>query len=241
MAPGSSTMYKFAHHNYVLIVLERLRSDFLSGLSVCFGGGTLLALLYGEYRCSKDIDFMCPVGEDYRCLRSEIFDKQYDALFASTEGLTLPRDIKADQYGIRFAAGVKDTWIKCEIIAESRIKLEPPAYYTGIPVPCLSPEDSFTEKLLANADRWADRAVESRDLIDLAMLRLHSKIPESSILKAEAAYPVLKPLEKAIHMFLADRKYRTSCFESLQIREKERIMSGLELLASDLGLGLPGE
>lgn len=232
-------MYKFAHHNHVHTVLEKLRSDFFSDISACFGGGTLLALLYGEYRCSKGIDFMCPVGESYRCLRSELFEKSYNALFASTEGLLLPRDIKSDQYGVRFVVGVEDTWIKCEIIAESRIKFETPVYHKGIPVPCLSLEDSFAEKLLANADRWADRAVESRDLIDLAILRLQSKIPENAILKAEAAYPVLRPLGKAIHMFQEDRSYRASCFESLQIREKERVMSGIELLSADLGMSSP--
>lgn len=229
-------MYKFPHHNHVITLLGRFRRDFLSGISACFGGGTLLTLLYGEYRCSKDIDFICPVGDGYRSLRSEIFEKQYNALFTCTEGISLPRDIKADQYGVRFVAGIDDTWIKCEIIAESRITLEPPAFHAGIPVPCLSLNDSFTEKLLANADRWGDRSVESRDLIDLSVLRLQSPIPKSSIDKAETAYPVIKPLEKSIRMFQEDHTYRASCFSSLQIAEKEPIIHGIDLLASDFGL-----
>jgi hypothetical protein len=35
----------------------------------------------------------------------------------------------------------------------------------------LAPVDLAAEKLLANADRWADDAVFSRDVIDLAMHR----------------------------------------------------------------------
>jgi hypothetical protein len=49
--------------------------------------------------------------------------------------------------------------------------------------------DQFAEKLLANADRWYDRAVAYRDAIDLGYLvRANGSIPPRAIAKAEAAY-----------------------------------------------------
>jgi len=114
--------------------------------------------------------------------------------------------------------------------------LQKAEYHDWSDVPCLSFADSFSEKLLSNSDRWADRAVKSKDLIDLSMLRLQSEIPETSVRKAESAYPVMKPLEKSVRIFQSEPDYRTNCFSSLQIQNKAKILDGLDLLASDFGI-----
>ena len=62
-------------------------------------------------------------------MRSEIYDKNYKAVFKDFSNITLPREIRADQYGVRFAVMVEDIPIKFEIIAEGRISLESPEYY----------------------------------------------------------------------------------------------------------------
>lgn len=41
--------------NHVITLLSRFRRDFLSGISARFGGGTILTLLYGEYRAVKTL------------------------------------------------------------------------------------------------------------------------------------------------------------------------------------------
>lgn len=107
-------MFELDHHRKILTILNALDSDFFRAINACFGGGTLLALLYGEYRWSKDIDFICPVGEGYRKLRSDLADRGYDALFKDTSSINLPREFKADQYGVRFAVQVEATLIKFE-------------------------------------------------------------------------------------------------------------------------------
>lgn len=236
MILGLSAMFKLDHHNKVITILESLRSDFFNEISAYFGGGTLLTLLYGEYRWSKDIDFLCPVGDGYRMLRSEIYDKNYKAVFNEFSNITLPREIKADQYGVRFVVRVENIPIKFEIVAEARISFQPAEYHKWSDVPCLSFADSCSEKLLSNSDRWADRSVESKDLIDLSMLRLQSEIPDISIKKAESAYPVIKPLEKSIRTFQSEPDYRAVCFSSLQVRDRAKVIDGLDLLASDLGI-----
>ncbi len=229
-------MFELDHHKKVITVLNAIRADFFIEISAYFGGGTLLTLSCGEYRQSKDIDFICPIGEGYRMLRSEIYDRNYQAVFKDFSGISLPREIKADQYGVRFPVMVENILIKFEIVAEARISLEPPEFQTWSDVPCLSFTDACAEKLLSNADRWADRASEARDLIDLSMLRLQSELPEYSFEKAESAYPVIKPLQKAIRVFQAEPAYRNACFSSLQVKNRAEIINGLDLLASDFGI-----
>ena len=63
--------------------------------------------------------------------------------------------------------------IKFEIVLEARIELATPAAAdTLCGVATLTPRDMVTSKLLANADRWADESVFSRDLIDRAVQKL---------------------------------------------------------------------
>ena len=93
-------------------------------------------------------------------------------------------------------------------------------------------------KLLANSDRYADDSVEARDLIDLAILRLQSPIPQSSIDKAEKAYEVIRPLKKAIQRFQERPDYRQKCFQGLLVDEAQisKVIDGIDLLSIDLGL-----
>ena len=229
-------MFNRDFHEKILTVLSHLNPSFFRECRAYFGGGTLVSLRHGEYRLSKDIDFICPVGEGYRLLRQEVADRGYNSIFARLDNITLPREIQADRYGVRFPVVVDKTPIKLEIVIEDRIQLGQPDYPSWSPVPCLNEIDSFAEKLLANADRWSDASIESRDLIDLAAQRLGSPIPKEAIDKAEKAYPVLDPLRKAIRNFQQNPRYRERCFSSLGIQTPSAIVDGLDLLASDLSL-----
>jgi len=231
-----ATMFELDHHQKVITILKALRSDFFTEISAYFGGGTFLTLLYDEYRRSKDIGFICPVGDGYRMLRSEIYDKDYDAMFKNFSDITFPEEIKTDQYGVRFVVKAEGIPIKFKIMAEARISLQPAEFHSWPEVPCLSFTDSCAEKLLSNADRWADRAMESRDLIDLSVLRLQSEIPKHSVEKAESAYPVIKPLKKSVRFFQTNPGYRKTCFSSLQVKNRAKVIDGLDLLASDFGI-----
>lgn len=229
-------MFERELHQKILIVLNHLNADFLANCCAYFGGGTLVSLRHGEHRLSKDIDFMCAIGEGYRRLRQGVLYRGYEAIFTDLEGIDLPREIQADQYGIRFPVIVDGMPIKLEIIVEGYIKFEQPDYPSWSPVPCLHETDSFAEKLLANADRWPDGRKDSRDLIDLAVQRLASTIPELAIAKAENAYPVIEPLKRAIRNFQQKPDYREECFSSLMVNAPETIIDGLDLLASDFGI-----
>ncbi len=147
---------KLDYHQNIITILQSLNTEvFLNGCAY-FGGGTLLTLEFGEYRLSKDIDFICPIATSgYKYLRSLIFDHGYKVLFNDLNNIKIGRN-NNDQYGIRMMIEVNNIIIKMEIIAESRFTLESPRYLPWFPVGCLSLNDCFTAKLLANSDRYSD-------------------------------------------------------------------------------------
>lgn len=230
--------FKLEHHNKILAILDSFNPEVLKAGLAYFGGGTLLALDFEEYRWSKDIDFISSVtSSGYKYIRTVVFDSGYEALFRDLSRIRIGRGT-TDQYGIRMIVLIDDIPIKTEIIAEVRFELDPPRYPQWSPVACLSLNDCFTAKLLANSDRFMDDSVESRDLIDLAVLRLHASIPKVALKKAEQAYEVVRQLEKAVQRFQARPDYRQECFETLQIDRSQipKIIDGIDLLARDLNL-----
>lgn len=231
---GEGGMFQQAQHQQILRILSHLNADLLEDCQVYFGGGTLLALKYGEYRLSKDIDFLCSSQEGYRQLREAIFKEQYRRLFKTQTGLEFPREIQANRYGVRFPVRVEQQTIRVEIVSEGRIELDEPERLDWCPVACLNPMDVAAEKLLANSDRWNDTSVLSRDLIDLAMLRSQGEIPGAAFDKAEAAYPVVEPLRRSLNWFLEKPDYQTRCYKALQVRSRPKLEQGLAKLRQDL-------
>ena len=75
-------------------------------------------------------------------------------------------------------------------------------------------------------------------LNDLAVLRLQSPIPQSSIDKAEKAYDGILPLKKAIERFQERPDFRQKCFQGLQVDAAQipKIIDGVDLLSTDLSL-----
>ncbi len=232
-------MFRKPVHQQILQILQALNATVLETCGAYFGGGTQLVLEFGEYRQSQDIDFLCPFGSGYSQLRRALFDCGYDALFIDRVGLQFPRDIRADQYGIRFPIQTQVGLIRFEIIAEGRISFEPPQHLDWCPVACLSRVDAIAEKLLANSDRWADSSTFARDLIDLSLLRVQAPFPPTAITKAEAAYPVIAPLRQALSNFQSHPGLRDRAFAHLQIDHPGLILQGLNLLTIDY-LDAPG-
>ncbi len=233
-------IFRSAHHNKILTILNSLDAEILKKGSASKVGRTLLALDFEEYRWSRDVDFICSVSSSgYKYLRNVVFDSGYQGLFRDLSKINIGRGT-TDQYGIRMVVLVDDEPIKTEIIAEVRFELDLPRYPKWSPVACLSLSDCFTSKLLANSDRFADESVESRDLIDLAVLRLQSIIPPEAVKKAEKAYEVMRPLKRAIQSFQERPEYRRQCFASLQIEKQQvpKIIDGIDLLAKDVNLAV---
>ncbi len=167
-------------------LLDSLNAALLAQTRCYFGGGTAIVLLLGEYRESVDVDLLCADADGYRELRNMVNEHSLGDLVG--QPWPLPRGVRADRYGIRTFCLVEGTPIKLEIVREDRIQLDGQTVAAWRP-PTLSRIDMFAEKLLANADRWADRSTASRDAIDLAMMVHHwGPIPEEAWAKARQAY-----------------------------------------------------
>jgi hypothetical protein len=238
-------MFSYPLHNHVLTILRLLKADFLESCGVLFGGGTLLALHYGEYRLSRDIDFLCSYGTNFSQLRSAIYDEGVNALFQPhwERALQIPRELRTDRDAVRCAVAIADAILKFEIVAEGRISLESPIYPDWSPVPCLSVVDQIAEKLLANGDRWADASTDSRDLVDLAILKVrtgHSAAGRAdwsrAIAKAESAYRSVDPLKRAILNFQSKPEYRDRCYDRLRVQSPNQVVDGLDQLAAQFDL-----
>ena len=195
--------FKRLHHQFIAQVLHALDGPLLRESQCLFGGGTAMALRFGEYRESVDIDFMVSDVQRYRDLRHRLAGPSgIQALLRDTAApLIQRREIRSDQYGIRTMLQVADQPIKFEIVLEGRITLDTPRVIDALcGVATLTPLDMLTTKLLANSDRWNDDGVFNRDVIDLAMMAPSLPLLRKAVAKAEHAYgsSIGQDLDKAI-------------------------------------------
>lgn len=163
-------MFSRGHHQRIGSLLEALDKDLLRDASCYFGGGTAIALRFGEFRESMNVDFLDSSTSGYREIRELVKTSGFDAL--AVREIPVVREPVADQYGIRAVLEVSGVPIKFEIVLEGRFSFDAPGPGDAIcGITTLSLLDAAVSKLLANSDRCSDTAVFSRDLIDLAMMQ----------------------------------------------------------------------
>lgn len=212
------------HHRRIAQVLAGLNAALLREHRCYFGGGTAIALRFGEYRESVDIDFLVSDLDSYRGLRQVLTGPLgWAALNRETAKPDIrSREVRADQYGIRTVVQAEaQIPIKFEIVFEARIALEIPGARDDVcGVASLTPLDMAATKLLANSDRWADDAVFSRDLIDLAMMQPALPLLRAAVKKAHQAYggAVLRDLAKAIDYLQVRDGRLERCISALAIK-----------------------
>lgn len=213
-------MFERPHHQSIATILNALNGKLLKEHRCLFGGGTVIALRFGEYRESVDIDFLLSDVTHYRSLRQLLTGAGgiKSILLPGHPTLVQLRDIRADQYGIRTMLMVADQPIKFEIILEGRIALaEPKVTDVVCGVPTLTILDMVTSKLLANSDRWSDDGVFSRDLIDLAMIQPGLTLLRQAIAKAEGTYgqAIRIDLEKSIDRLQHRHGWLERCMQTM--------------------------
>lgn len=217
------------HHQFIAQILYALDGPMLREANCLFGGGTVIALRYGEYRESVDIDFLVSDIQSYRGLRQKLTGPTgIKAIMRDTAApLTQVRDIRADQYGIRTMLRVAEQPIKFEIILEGRIELEKPGAGDEIcAVATLTRLDMLTSKLLANSDRWNDDGVFNRDLIDLAMMLPSLPMLRKAVAKAEQAYgqSICQDLDKAINRLQTRHDWMDRCMKALAMNIPKAVL-----------------
>jgi hypothetical protein len=214
-------LFERAHHRRIAALLRALDADLLAAHACWFGGGTAMALRYGEYRESVDIDFLVSETKGYRALRERLTGPAgVQAIARPGALLEASREMRVDQYGIRTLLRTEGVDVKFEIVSEGRIALQVPGEGDRVcGVATLTPLDMAASKLLANSDRWGDDAVMSRDLIDLAMMQPDAALLRQAVAKAKTAYgnSVAADLDKAIEALRARPRRLDRSMEALQI------------------------
>jgi len=214
-------LFKRKHHQSIANVLQQLNHHLLKKHCCYFGGGTAIALLQDEYRESVDIDFLVSDLGHYRELRQLLTGSDGIRSIANKDSeLVLAREIRADQYGIRAIIHSGDSKIKFEIVLEGRISFENPGPKDQIgSITTLTRLDLVASKLLANSDRWNDRAVFSRDIIDLVMLDPSKDELVNALAKAYTAYgeSIHRDLRKAIDSLLSNEGRLEESMRMLQM------------------------
>ncbi len=202
-------------------MLQALDGLLLSSHGCLFGGGTAIALHHGEYRESVDMDFLVSHLPGYRALRQMLTGAQsLEPITRPGAALELARELRADQYGLRTLVKIDGVAIKLEIVHEARITLDAPGAADALcGVPTLTPLDMAASKLLANSDRWADDAVHSRDLIDLAMMQPSRALLQRATVKAAGAYgqSIEADLAKAIGRLRERPQRLEACRQALRM------------------------
>lgn len=209
------------HHRRIASLLGALDTALLVQHGCLFAGGTAMALRYGEYRESVDIDFLVSSLAGYRAVRELLTGPLgVQAIAAPGAQLVAAREVRADQYGLRTALLAESVAIKFEIVLEARIALAPPRADDRIcGVACLTPLDMLACKLLANSDRWADDSVFSRDLLDLAMAQPSKPLLRRAADKARLAYgdAIERDVRKAIAAIQTGEGRLARCLAAMQI------------------------
>jgi hypothetical protein len=219
-------------HGAVVALLRRFDRAFLDRCGCLFGGGTRIVLELGEYRESRDVDFLCASREGYRLLRESVAERSLGSL--ATRALPLAREVRADQYGIRTWLDADGLLVKFEILREARIGLSG-SVVAGVPVTCLDPAHAFAEKFLANADRGLDASTLSRDVVDLAFMI--EGWPATAVARgfavAQEAYgaEVGRKLTAATARLREDKSWRRRVIDGLAIEDTKTLASGLARLA----------
>ena len=215
-------MFEREHHRRIALVLQALDPAVLATHHCLFGGGTAIALRYGEFRESVDIDFLVADADGYRALRQLLGGAAGLAPLARPGlELELAREVRTDQYGIRTVVRTEGVGIKFEIVREAPITLEAPGPQDAVcGVATLTPLDLAASKLLANADRWGDDSVFSRDLIDLAMMAPSPALLAQARDKAERAYgsSVRESVHKAVEALRRRTGRLDECLKALRVQ-----------------------
>jgi hypothetical protein len=226
----STREFRRPHHRAIAQVLRAFDPDFLAESGCFFGGGTQLAMTLGEYRESRDVDFLCSQRSGIRTLREEVTNRSLGRVLRSP--VELARDVRTDRDGIRTFFVVDGVRLKFEIVFEGRIDLAGDVD-PRLGVPTLRPDYAVAEKLLANADRGLDESTLACDLIDLAFAaaKLGRETFDKGFALAESTYgaAVRRYLVASLDAFKA-RARASQCAKSLAVDDTATMRKGLRAL-----------
>jgi len=222
-------MFERPHHQRIARLLERLDAGVMREHDCWFGGGTAIALRYGEYRESRDVDFLISDADAFRRMRARVREGGLGALVRGGEAVPETANVpRIDADGIRTWVVQDGIEIKFEIVREGRIAFEMPGRRDEVcGLPSLAPLDLAASKMLANVDRGLDDDTFNRDLIDLAMMRATRAVLAAALAKSAAAYgePVIRDyVLRATNRFRDRPGWLARCLRTMAMPQPEAVV-----------------
>lgn len=218
-------------HRMILEVFEAMDPDFLLDAECYFAGGGPIAMMCGEFRESRRMDFLCASRAGFRKVREAVSESSLGGLMRRQ--LPLARELRADRGGISAFFRMRQAPLKLAIALESRVDLKG-HLDGGLGVPVLDLESLAAEKLMANADRGLDESTRMRDLIDLAFLaeRFGLEAIEAGMRLAEPAYGSIlaRHLDLVLRKLEEQRGLLALNAESIGVTGREPLRRGLAQL-----------
>lgn len=210
-------MFKRPHHQRIDRILNELNGDLLRDHQCYFGGGTALALRYGEYRESSDIDLLVSDRVRFLELRSMV---KRDGLLALGLREACSRVTTINSGAVRGFVAVDGIDIKFEIVHEDSVAFAEPSFDDRISgITHLIRTDALACKLNANSTRGVDTRLNLRDVLDITMMQPTA----TEFLTAEKSLPrfchdsVRKAFDSRTEELIADTRLLRECMRALSM------------------------
>jgi hypothetical protein len=211
-------LFKRERHAAIALLLDAIDADVLVDAQCYLWGGAALAMPFGEWRETTNIDLVIADGCGYRELRQSISERGIRSMFHTP--IVVSREPVTDQYGIQAVLESTVGPVRLKISYETRMPLERPSVSDNVcGVRALTVADLVASKLLAIDDRWQGPTNYSRDLIDLAVLKANRTDWISGHSKARGTYgdAVDDSLRRAVEFALYEPGWLDLCVHQMKM------------------------
>jgi hypothetical protein len=211
-------LFERKRHAAIAQLLDSIDADVLVDAQCYLWGGAALAMPFGEWRETTNIDLVVASGYGYRELRQGISERGIPSMFRTP--VVVSREPVTDHYGIQAVLESTAGPVRLRMSYDTRMPLTRPSVSNNVcGVRALTVADLVASKLLAIDDRWQGSASYSRDLIDLAELKANRTDWISGHSKALRIYggTVDDSLRRAVDFTLSEPGWLDLCARQLRM------------------------
>jgi hypothetical protein len=233
-------LFKRPHHNQLASALLCLDTDMLAKSGCYYGGGTAIAMAFGEKRTSFDIDFLA-TNDSMSLLKDRISKNGLASIFK--------RDVKAisepvlGRYMIKGLVQIDGGKpLKLEIMEENSSHLiGVQGLIEALPnIVTVNKPMMIAQKIMAAMDRGLEKEFNHRDFWDLCVLANNSSkkdFKQAEEIISEVGYTPFSA-NSFSKIQKEAKKDMQSDFDFLEISDKAYMLKGDKKLSSLLGLNM---
>lgn len=161
----------------MLNIIKAFDSIYLERNNCYLSGDAAIHLLATNYREPTELHFLCATQEGYATIVNDLYENGIGSLFKSDQTPKQLRDVKGDMHGRYILAEFNGRPIKITITMAMFVVTKE---LDTFPLPLLSKESLFTQKLMAIDDHIREPDLLEQDIIDIhEMQKYWGDIPEA--------------------------------------------------------------